>query len=81
MGNTPPLAATDTDGHADIDYSVLPFGKSINRMNERAEEVGTFTLTEPLDFIFLKEGYKSLLERAVIDTSKALNVSVTLEVD
>ena len=74
-----PLATTAADGHADIDYSVIPLGKSINRTDEQGNLLGTFMVTDTLDFIFLKEGYKSLLERTVIDTSKALNVSVTLE--
>ncbi len=74
-----PLAATDTYGHADIDYSVLPFGKSINRTDEMGNVRGIVMVSNTIDFIFLKEGYKSLLERVVIDTSKALNVSVTLE--
>jgi hypothetical protein len=77
--NCTPLSQSDSQGKLELEYFVLPFGKTICWTDECSNEIGVLDFPNSLSLVFIKQGYKTLTKSVLIDTTQALDISVVLE--
>lgn len=77
--NCVPLSKSDSQGKLELEYYVIPFGKSFTWTDESGNEIGTWDFPDSLSLVFIKEGYKTLTKSVLIDTTQTLDISIVLE--
>ena len=78
--NSIPLATSDSQGDLELEYDVLPIGKSVKLTDAIGNELpDEAIIPDFLNFVFTKEGYKPISQKVIIDTSQVLDISIILE--
>jgi hypothetical protein len=77
--NCVPLSQSDSQGKLELEYYVIPFGKSFTWTDESGNEIGVFDFPDSLSLVFIKKEYKTLTKLVLIDTTQTLDISVVLE--
>jgi hypothetical protein len=73
-----PLANTDGSGKFSLKIRALGFGVPLIQTSSAGDIVDTLYISPSIQFVFFKQGYSTLIQSAVIDTSIDLSREFTI---